>query len=98
MSVETITTISPITNKPILTRNGPSTLDLQEIPKVAADTFKSWRETSLRDRTIIVKKALDLLDKQKDQLAEEVTTQMGRPIAYTAGESESSIGYLDYLD
>lgn len=97
MSVETITTISPITNKPILMRNGPSTFDLQEIPKVATETFKSWRETSLRDRIIIIKKALGLLDKQKDQLAEELTTQMGRPIAYTGSEITTAIKRANYL-
>lgn len=87
MSVETITTISPTTNEPILTRNGVSQTELEQIPQIAAETFETWRETSLTDRTIIVRKALDLLEKQKDQLAEELTVQMGRPIAYTPGES-----------
>ncbi len=89
MSVETITTVSPTTNEPILTRSGVSALDLEEIPKIATEAFKTWRETSLTDRTIIVKKALALLEKQKDQLAEEITVQMGRPIAYTGGESKN---------
>jgi acyl-CoA reductase-like NAD-dependent aldehyde dehydrogenase len=89
MSVETITTISPTTNTPILSRSGVSTSDLQEIPRVAVEAFNTWRQTSLTDRTIIVKKALDLLEKKKDQLAEELTVQMGRPIAYTGAESEN---------
>lgn len=93
MSVETITTISPTTNEPILTRNGVSASELEEIPRVATEAFKSWRETSLIDRTIIVKKALGLLEKQKDQLAEELTVQMGRPIAYTGGESKKEFYY-----
>ncbi|GAP93441.1 putative aldehyde dehydrogenase [Rosellinia necatrix] len=97
MSVETITTISPTTNEPILTRNGVSTLELQEIPRVSAEAFKTWRETSLTDRTIIVKKALGLLEKQKDQLAEELTVQMGRPIAYTGGEISTAIKRANYL-
>ncbi|KAI0456498.1 aldehyde dehydrogenase [Xylaria acuta] len=97
MSVETITTISPTTNEPILTRNGVSTLDLEEIPRVATEAFKTWRETSLTDRTIIVKKALQLLEKQKDQLAEELTVQMGRPIAYTGVEITTAIKRANYL-
>lgn len=88
MSVEVLTTISPTTNEPILTRNGVTAGDLEEIPKIAAKKFQSWRQTSLTDRQIIVKKALALLDKKKDDLAEEVTVQMGRPISYTAGESK----------
>ncbi|KAI0964742.1 aldehyde dehydrogenase [Xylaria arbuscula] len=97
MSVETITTISPTTNEPILTRNGVSATELEEIPNTAAEAFKTWRETSLTDRTIIVKKALALLEKQKDQLAEEITVQMGRPIAYTGSEIATALKRAHYL-
>ncbi|KAI1360415.1 aldehyde dehydrogenase [Xylaria arbuscula] len=97
MSVETITTISPTTNEPILTRSGVSAADLEEIPNVAAEAFKTWRETSLTDRTIIIKKALSLLEKQKDQLAEELTVQMGRPISYTGVEITTAIKRANYL-
>ncbi|KAI1746470.1 aldehyde dehydrogenase [Xylaria castorea] len=97
MSVETITTISPTTNEPILKRTGISASDLEEIPRVATEAFKTWRETSLTDRTIIVKKALELLEKQKDQLAEELTVQMGRPIAYTGVEITTAIKRANYL-
>jgi len=90
MSVETITTISPTTNEPVLSRNGVSTSDLGEIPKAAAEAFKTWQQTTLVDRTIIIKKALKLLEEQKDQLAEELTVQMGRPIAYTGVESKDA--------
>ncbi|KAI1819843.1 aldehyde dehydrogenase [Xylaria intraflava] len=97
MSVETITTISPTTNEPILTRTGVSTSELETIPKVAAEKFVTWRQTSLTDRTIIIKKALSLLEERKDQLAEELTVQMGRPIAYTGGEILTAIKRANYM-
>ncbi|KAI0006784.1 aldehyde dehydrogenase [Xylariaceae sp. FL0662B] len=97
MSVEVITTISPTTNEPILTRNGLSAYDQDEIVRVAAESFQSWRQTSLTDRQIIVKKALKLLEEKKDGLAEEITVQMGRPIAYTAVEVTTAIKRGDYL-
>ncbi|KAI1336607.1 aldehyde dehydrogenase [Xylariaceae sp. FL0016] len=97
MSVETITTISPTTNEPILTRNGVSASDLEEIPNLAAETFKTWGKTTLTDRQIIVKKALDLLEKKKDELAEEITVQMGRPIAYTGVEVTTAVKRGNYL-
>lgn len=89
MSVEVITTISPTTNEPILSRNGLSTSELEDLSRVAAEAFKTWRETSLTDRQIIVKKFLTLLAEKKDELGEEITVQMGRPISYTAGEGIS---------
>ncbi|KAI0396739.1 aldehyde dehydrogenase [Xylariaceae sp. FL0594] len=97
MSVETITTISPTTNEPLLSRNGVSASDLEEIPKTAAEAFTTWRETSLVDRTIIIKKALKLLEQQKEKLAEELTEQMGRPIAYTGAEIATAIKRANYL-
>ncbi|KAI2619179.1 aldehyde dehydrogenase [Hypoxylon sp. NC1633] len=97
MSLEVLTTISPTTNEPILTRNGVTTEELEEIPNIAAEKFQSWRQTSLTDRQIIVKKALKLLEKKKDELAEELTVQMGRPIAYTGAEITTAIKRADYL-
>ncbi|KAI1261083.1 aldehyde dehydrogenase [Xylariaceae sp. FL1019] len=97
MSVETITTISPTTNEPILTRHGASAEELQELPRAAENAFGSWRQTSLTDRIIIVKKAMKLLEAQKDQLAEELTVQMGRPIAYTGVEVSTAIKRVNYL-
>ena len=97
MSVEVLTTISPTTNEPILTRNGISPSDLEELPRVAAEAFKTWRETSLTDRQIIVKKFLKLLADKKDELAEEITVQMGRPISYTGVEVTTAVKRGDYL-
>lgn len=97
MSVETITTISPITNKPVLTRTGISPSDLQLLPEVATDAFFSFRKTSLVDRQAIVKKALKLLNDKQDELAKELTEQMGRPIAYTAKEVTTAVKRGEYL-
>ncbi|KAH7130468.1 Aldehyde/histidinol dehydrogenase [Dendryphion nanum] len=97
MSVEAITTISPVTNKAILTRNGPSDADLQTIPKTAARAFESYRHTSLAERQSIVKKALKLLNDRQDELGREITEQMGRPIAYTPKEITTAVARGEYL-
>jgi len=97
MSVETLTTISPITNKPILTRKGLTDADLQALPAGATNAFDSYRRTSLADRQHIVKKALKLLKGKQDDLAKEITEQMGRPIAYTAKEVTTAVARGEYL-
>ena len=97
MSVETITTISPITNKPVLTRNGISASDLELLPTVATEAFGSWRSTTLKERQAIVKKALDIWKGKQDVLAKELTEQMGRPIAYTAKEVTTAVMRGEYL-
>ncbi|KAK0658103.1 Aldehyde/histidinol dehydrogenase [Cercophora samala] len=97
MSVEVITTISPTTEEPILTRNGISTEELEQIPDIATQAFKAWRTTKLADRQIIIKKALKILADKQDELANELTVQMGRPIAYTAKEVATAVKRSEYL-
>lgn len=97
MSLEKITTISPVTNKPILTRNGLSDADLTNIPQRAAEAFDSFRRTSLAERQKIVKSALKLLNERQDALGKEITEQMGRPIAYTPKEISTAVMRGEYL-
>jgi acyl-CoA reductase-like NAD-dependent aldehyde dehydrogenase len=97
MSLEKITTISPITNKPVLTRNGLSDADLRSLPETAAAAFDSYRRTSLAERQKIVKQALKLLNERQDLLGKELTEQMGRPIAYTPKEVTTAVMRGEYL-
>ncbi|OLN81203.1 Succinate-semialdehyde dehydrogenase [NADP(+)] 2 [Colletotrichum chlorophyti] len=97
MSVEVLNTISPFTNESVVTRNGISQTDLDELPVTATTAFESWSKTSLSERQAIVKKALELLLNVKDDLANELTTQMGRPISYTAGEVATAVKRGEYL-
>ncbi|KAK3688022.1 Aldehyde/histidinol dehydrogenase [Podospora appendiculata] len=97
MSVEVITTISPTTDEPIITRNGISEQELAQLPDIATKAFEAWRTTKLADRQIIIKKALGLLAAKQDDLALELTVQMGRPIAYTGKEIATAIKRAEYL-
>lgn len=98
MSLETITTISPFTNKPVVTRTGLSPEDITELPKTAQKAFKSFStSTTLAQRQEIVAKALQIIDKKQDELAKELTEQMGRPIAYTAKEVTTAVKRGEYL-
>jgi len=97
MSLEKITTISPITNKPVLTRNGLSDVDIKSLPETAANAFISYRRTSLSERQKIVKQALKLLNDRQDVLGKEITEQMGRPIAYTPKEVTTAVMRGEYL-
>ncbi|PHH65307.1 hypothetical protein CDD81_2719 [Ophiocordyceps australis] len=97
MSVETITTISPTTNEAILTRNGASAVDLDQLPKVATQAFGSFRQTTLKQRQEIVKKFLKGLSEKETELAKELTEQMGRPIAYTGVEISTAVKRGEYM-
>ncbi|KJZ79862.1 hypothetical protein HIM_00576 [Hirsutella minnesotensis 3608] len=97
MSVEVITTISPTTNEAILTRNGVAQSDLELLPKVATEAFQAFRKTTLRERQDIVRKFLKGLSDREGELAEELTVQMGRPIAYTGKEIATAVKRGEYM-
>lgn len=97
MAQEEINTISPITNKTIVTRQVLTDSELEALPKRSAKAFHSFRKTSLAERQSIVKQALELLSKRQDELAKELTEQMGRPIAYTAKEITTAVARGEYM-
>ncbi|KAK5998546.1 Succinate-semialdehyde dehydrogenase [Cladobotryum mycophilum] len=97
MSVEVINTVSPNTNEVVITRNGATPADLKLLPEVATEAFQTFRKTTLKERQEIVKKFLKGLADKQDDLALELTTQMGRPIAYTAKEVTTAIKRAEYL-
>ncbi|KAK0951773.1 hypothetical protein LTR91_024791 [Friedmanniomyces endolithicus] len=94
---ETLTTISPTTNQPILTRHGPTSADLAALPQRAQAAFLKYRQTPLPTRQKIVRKALQLLNDRQEELARELTEQMGRPIAYTAKEITTAVARGEYM-
>ena len=97
MSVETITTISPTTNEAILTRNGVSAADLDLMPKIATEAFQKFRKTTLAQRQEIVRKFIKELAAHESELAEELTVQMGRPIAFTGKEISTALLRAEYM-
>jgi acyl-CoA reductase-like NAD-dependent aldehyde dehydrogenase len=97
MSLEKLITISPITNQPILTRNGLSDADITTIRSNAAEAFKSWKQVHFEERLNIVKKALTLISKKEEELAKELTEHMGRPIAYTPSEIKTAVKRGEYI-
>lgn len=97
MATDIITTISPTTDEPILTRQECSDAELEAIPTAAVEAFRTFSKTSLKERQTIVAKALDLMEDRKDELAKELTEQMGRPIAYTAKEITTAVARGRYM-
>lgn len=90
----TITTVSPINSKPIVTREGVTIEDLDKriLPKAASAQKEWWKNTTLKDRKGIVKKFAELLtsEETKKNLAREITEQMGRPISFTPVEIDTA--------
>src|SRR5699024_10281531 len=96
---ETIATISPATNRPVVTRPGATRDDVKRIPQAAQEAFRTYSQsTTLAQRQQIVTRALEILEKKKHVLSRELTEQMGRPIAYSPVEVSTAIKRSHYLN
>ena len=100
MSGETLTTISPSTNQPVVTRKAATSEEIAKLPSIAQKAFAAYRKSypTLSSRQKVVTKALQLIDEKQDELAKELTEQMGRPIAYTAKEITTAVKRGEYLN
>ena len=100
MSSETLTTISPSTNLTVLERQSLSPQDIDILPSVGQRAYSSYRKShpTLSSRQEIVAKALRGLANKKDELAKELTEQMGRPISYTGVEITTAVKRGEYLN
>ena len=110
---EIITTISPTTDQPILVRNGVFESELEDMVARARTAFMASQanpstplgleETSkdkrldLGERQKVVSRALAIMRERQDNLARELTEQMGRPVAYTAKEITTAVARGEYL-
>lgn len=93
-----ITTISPNNGQPLTTRPHVSPANLLALGKASQAAFRSYAaQTTLEQRKAIVSTALMLLAAWKGELAQELTAQMGRPIAYGEKEVTTAIARAQYM-
>lgn len=92
-----INTISPTTGEVIASRHSATKDALNTLVQTATQTFETFRKTTLSERKEYVRKALEILDQRKDELAAGITTEMGRPIAYTPSEITTAVKRGHYL-
>jgi acyl-CoA reductase-like NAD-dependent aldehyde dehydrogenase len=93
----TLTTISPVTNRPIQTRFDTTEAEIPFIAQAAERGFESFRHTSLQERQEIVLRALEQLEQDAPTLAQELTSQIGRPASQAEAEIHTAVKRGRYL-
>jgi len=81
-----LTTISPIDNSVYVERPYASYEEINQTLERAKQAQKDWRQVSLAKRKELCTAMVDAFVAKKDEIAEEICWQMGRPIASAAGE------------
>ncbi|KLO11966.1 ALDH-like protein [Schizopora paradoxa] len=91
------TTISPHNQKPFVTREYPSTGELDAILQAAAKAQASWRNVPLRERIAIGHNFINEFNKMADEIPMELSMQMGRPVSQCPGEVRGFVSRAEYM-
>lgn len=83
---ELIRCVSPIDGRVVATRPVASALEIERTLESAVRAQKEWRHVPVDERCALLSKAVEAFVRNKDALAQELTLQMGRPVAQTPSE------------
>ncbi|WP_029686692.1 NAD-dependent succinate-semialdehyde dehydrogenase [Tatumella saanichensis] len=89
-------TTNPYTGETLKTFPDATDSDIAAAITLADNTFKSWRELTIPQRTPVLQKAADLLRKDKRRFAEIITLEMGKILAEAEAEVELSAAIFEY--
>lgn len=87
---------NPVTGK--VEETFESTTDAQALEAVdtAHAAFISWRATPIEERAKVVHRIAELFEERKDELAQIISTEMGKPLSEGVEEVEFSSAIFDY--
>jgi acyl-CoA reductase-like NAD-dependent aldehyde dehydrogenase len=80
------TTISPVDGSVYVERELASPLQIEAVLQRAVEAQQAWKQTSLEERAAICERMVQYMLDHVDEIATEISWQMGRPIRYAAGE------------
>jgi len=73
-----------------------STKEIENKTRVSFDVFQSWKSTSILERSILMKKAGEILRENKEEYARLITKEMGKIIRESSAEIEKCAWACDY--
>jgi len=95
--MSTFKTITPIDGTVYVEENLHSYEDINKVLEEANTAQKLWQEVSLEKRKKYIQKFIDVIVSQEEEIAEELTFQMGRPITQTPYEVHGFKQRADYM-
>ena len=93
----TFKTITPIDNSVCYEDNLNTRDDINEVLKEAKIAQKKWAVTPLDKRIDYIQKFIDEIVSKKDEIAKEITLQMGRPVSQSVYEINGFKERADYM-
>eukprot|EP00123_Amoebidium_parasiticum_P022421 comp8702_c0_seq1/m.3957 comp8702_c0_seq1/g.3957 ORF comp8702_c0_seq1/g.3957 comp8702_c0_seq1/m.3957 type:complete len:467 (-) comp8702_c0_seq1:272-1672(-) len=78
--------VSPVDGSVYVTRPLATEAEIDAALAKAHTAFKTWKTTPVKERVAICSRFAEEAERRKDEIAKEITWQMGRPISQAPGE------------
>ncbi|MCG7345279.1 NAD-dependent succinate-semialdehyde dehydrogenase [Sporosarcina sp. ACRSL] len=92
----TIEVINPATGEPIATVPNGGAKEAVLAVNAAYDAFQDWSALSAYDRSSLLNKWQELIDKHTEDLAQTMTEEQGKPFAEAKGEIKYANGFISW--
>ncbi|MDP4679671.1 MAG: aldehyde dehydrogenase family protein, partial [Cyclobacteriaceae bacterium] len=92
-----IETISPIDGSIYCSIEEHTLVDVENSLNDARHAFNEWSRISLVERIQYVTKFIEVIENEKDVIAEEITWQMGRPLSQSPWEVNGFVSRARYM-
>lgn len=91
-----VDTYNPATGELHKTYYMHSLEEAENIIEGAHEAFLGWKKTSFKERAKVINKIADILERDKNELAEMMAKQMGKPVEQGKGEIDVCIGICKF--
>ncbi|NTU27741.1 NAD-dependent succinate-semialdehyde dehydrogenase [Bacillus tequilensis] len=92
-----LTVYNPATGEEIKTIPQQSAKEVEEAIERSHQAFKTWSKTSANERASLLKKWYELIVKHKEELADLITKENGKPYQEAVGEVLYGAGYIEWF-
>jgi acyl-CoA reductase-like NAD-dependent aldehyde dehydrogenase len=90
-------TISPVDGSVCVERPLACAADIDRMLSAARTAQRHWRDVPVADRAAILGRFCDEFESQRDEIATELTRQMGRPLRYAPNEVRGTLERARYM-
>eukprot|EP00094_Tigriopus_californicus_P005264 TCALIF_05074-PA protein Name:"Similar to Aldh5a1 Succinate-semialdehyde dehydrogenase, mitochondrial (Rattus norvegicus)" AED:0.17 eAED:0.17 QI:569/0.8/0.83/1/1/1/6/157/600 len=96
-SGKTFEVTNPVNGKVIGSVPDMDTIDANKAIDAAHEAFQTWRDTTAKERSALLRKWFEMCNKNHNELAKILTAEQGKPLAEAKGEVSYGSSFLEWF-
>ncbi|MFP4500252.1 MAG: aldehyde dehydrogenase family protein [Candidatus Hydrogenedentota bacterium] len=97
MSTKTLEVINPYNEQMVFTAPMLASAQVDGLVAHARAAYESWRWTPVSERQALCRRFIAAFDAEKENIANNIALQMGRPVKHALGEVATALDRADYM-